>query len=288
MYWRSVLFVPANDSRKAEKALQSEADAVAIDLEDAVAYAEKDNARRQMQALLATPPPRPVVVRVNACHTRWILADLEAVVGLPVAGIMVAKIESGEEVRRLDWLLGLLEERHGISTGTIPLIPFLETATAILRAVEIATASPRIRCLAFGGNDYTMELGMNYSHSGEELYFARQMLVHASRMAGIEPPLDSVNPNLTDSEFLYEDARRARALGFQGKLVIHPRQVTVVNEVFSPSAEEVAWAEKIIAAFKAAEAAGTAVIQVNGRMIEYPMVRRAEKILQIYHHHLKK
>lgn len=276
---RSVLFAPANDKRKAEKALALGADAVILDLEDAVAYSQKAAARESMREILSVPRQTTVFVRVNAASTEYVLADLMAVVGLPVDGITLAKTETAEELGRVDWLLSLLEQERGLAAGGLDLIPFIETARGIAAAVEIAGACPRVKRLAFGGNDYTMNIGTAYSREGSELFYARSQLVVASRAAGIEAPLDTVNPEIKDTAALTEDARRARNLGFQGKLIIHPAQLAPVNEVFSPTPAEITWAQKVVDAFTESEAQGTAVIQVEGRMVEYPIIKRAQQIL---------
>ncbi|MBE3587855.1 MAG: CoA ester lyase [Thermoanaerobacteraceae bacterium] len=275
---RTLLFTPGSDSRKGEKAFTTEADAVILDLEDAVAPAQKEAARLTVRQTLGRPRPVPVFVRINGVQSPHILRDLQAVVDLPVQGLMLAKAESAEDVRRVDWLLGLLEQEHGLPVGGIKLIPFVESARGIARAEEIA-AAPRVFCLAFGGNDYATDLGVSFSPEGDELFYARSRLVVASRSAGIDPPLDTVNPDFRDIPALAADARRAKRLGFQGKLVIHPAQVAPVNEVFTPSAEEISWAQRVVEAFARAEAAGSGVIQVEGQMVELPIVRRAEKIL---------
>lgn len=279
--YRTMLFVPGDDGRKCTKAFNAGADAVILDLEDAVAPGRKAAARQTVREVLQNPPALPVFVRVNAAGSSCILADLQAVVCLPVQGLMLAKAESAEEVRRVDWLTALLEVEAGRPAGGLKLIPFVESALGILRAGEIAAACPRVACLAFGGNDYTMDTGVAYSRTGDELYFARCQLVAASAAAGIAPPLDTVNPDFRDLPALEEDARRARRLGFQGKLVIHPAQVAPVNEIFSPTAAELAWAEKTVAAFAAAQARGSGVIQVDGRMVELPIVRRAGQIISL-------
>ncbi|WP_424660167.1 HpcH/HpaI aldolase/citrate lyase family protein, partial [Desulfofundulus sp.] len=163
---RTLLFVPGDDPRKAEKAFAAGADAVILDLEDAVAETHKEKARQQVRQTLGVPRPIPVFVRINGVSSPHILQDLQMVVDLPVEGLMVAKAESGEELRRVDWLLSLLEQQHQLSPGKIKLIPFVESARGIARAGEIA-AAPRVSCLAFGGNDYTMDIGVPYSREGE-------------------------------------------------------------------------------------------------------------------------
>ncbi|MEW6274322.1 MAG: CoA ester lyase [Bacillota bacterium] len=283
---RSVLFAPGDDPKKAGKAFSCGADAVVLDLEDAVAPERKDAAREIAGKVLAeiqTGSTRrvPVFVRVNPVSSPYILKDLQAVIEFPIEGIMLAKAEAGEEVRRVDWLLGLLEQQKGITPGSLGLIPFIESARGIERAIEIAGACARVWCLAFGGNDYTMDIGTTYSREGSELFYARCRLVAASRVAGLVPPLDTVNPDFRDIPALVEEARRVKQLGFQGKLVIHPAQVAPVNEVFTPAPGEIEWAKKVVAAFDQARARGAGVIQLEGRMVELPVVRRAQQILAL-------
>ncbi|MGQ9556458.1 MAG: HpcH/HpaI aldolase/citrate lyase family protein [Desulfurispora sp.] len=279
---RSVLFVPGNDEKKAAKALTSQADAVTLDLEDAVAFHCKEQARRTVCRILEKEPARPVFIRVNAADSPHILADLQAVVGLPVRGLMLAKTGSAEQVGKVSWLLGLLEEASGLTTGTISLIPFLETSAALYQAREIAAADRRVLTLALGGVDLSQELGLNYPPESAGLLFARNALVTACAAAGLLPPLDTVWPHLRDTAELTEEARLARRLGFGGKLLIHPAQIEPVHQAFSPTAAEIAYAYRVVKAFEQAEASGRAVIQLDGKMIEYPVVRRYRRLLEIH------
>lgn len=282
MLMRSVLFVPGNDEKKAAKALTSQADAVTLDLEDAVAWHCKEQARRTVCHILEKEPARPVFIRVNAADSPHILGDLQAVVSLPVRGLMLAKTSSAEQVGRVSWLLGLLEEATGLTPGTIPLIPFLETSAALYQAREIAAADKRVLTLALGGVDLSQEMGLSYPPESCGLLFARSALVTACAAAGLLPPLDTVWPHLRDTTGLAEEAKLARRLGFGGKLLIHPDQIDPVNQAFTPTAAEIAYARRVVEAFEQAEAGGTAVIQVDGRMIEYPIVRRARRLLEAH------
>ncbi len=195
---------------------------------------------------------------------------------------MVAKAESAADIEKIDWLLGLLEEKKGATPGKTRLIPFIESSSGIMRAAEIASCSPRVTALAFGGVDFSQELGLRYPAESEGLHFARSQLVLASRQAGIDPPLDTVFPDIKNVAKLESEAGIARKLGFQGKLVIHPAQVEPVNRAFTPGPDEIDYARRVVAAFEEAENAGTAVIQVDGKMVEYPIVKRAREILRLY------
>lgn len=281
MLYRSLLFAPGSDTKKMTKAYNLDADGIILDLEDAVAYSQKDAAREQVADFLTTPPVKPTFVRVNDAKSAFILSDIQAVVDKPIVGIFLAKTESAEEVRHVDWLLTLLEGQYNLPMQKLEIVAFLENTLGIEKAYEIATASPRVKRLAFGGNDYTTDIGTPYSNTGDEFFYARSRMVVASRAAGIEAPLDTVCPFIKDTDLLEEDAKRAQRLGFQGKMVIHPNQISPVNTIFSPTQKEIDYSRKIIAAFEEAEAKGTGVIQVDGKMIEYPIVNRARQVLAI-------
>lgn len=281
MLYRSLLFAPGSDTKKMSKAYNLDADGIILDLEDAVAYSQKDVAREQVMNFLTEPPAKPTFVRVNDAKSPFILSDLQAVVDKPIVGIFLAKTESAEEVRHVDWLLTLLEGQYGLPKQELEIVAFLENTLGIEKAYEIATASPRVKRMAFGGNDYTTDIGTSYSSTGDEFFYARSRMVVASRAAGIEAPLDTVCPFIKDTDLLEKDARRAQRLGFQGKMVIHPNQIPPVNTIFSPTQEEIDYARKIIAAFEEAESGGTGVIQVDGKMVEYPIVNRARQIVAI-------
>lgn len=276
---RCLLFVPGTDRKKIHKAFTLGADAVILDLEDAVALGEKDNARMLVKEVLDSSTLPTPFVRVNGVTTKHILADLQSVVRPGIAGIMLAKAETAEEVRRVDWLINLLEEERDMPSGGLELIPFIESVRGVENVHEVAAACPRVKRLALGGNDYTADTWTTYSEEGTELFYPRTKLIAASRLAGLEPPLDTVCPFIKNLPALKEDALRARKMGFQGKMVIHPAQIDPVLEIFSPTPEEIAAAQKIIAAFEEAEAGGTGVIQLEGKMVEYPIANRARQIL---------
>lgn len=278
---RTILFTPAGDERKVTKAFTLGADVVVLDLEDAVAYAEKEKARASLTALLPALGSYRPFVRVNGVETPWFRDDLRAVVSAAVRGIVLAKVEEPEAVAAAEKIIGTLEGERGLSPGSLEILPFIETARGLLAAYSIARASPRVRCLAFGGMDFLADIGAAGTTDGSTFLYARSHLVVASRAAGIDPPIDTVYPDFRDVEGLVADARRARELGFQGKIVIHPAQVQPVNRVFTPTPEEVAAARRIVAAFEAAEAAGMAVIQVDGRMVEYPIAERARRTVAL-------
>lgn len=279
--YRTMLFCPANDLRKVGKALMLDVDGVVLDLEDAVALSEKANARNALKDALALPRKGDFFIRVNSAQTDFILSDLLAAVTDGVKGLVLAKSETAEEIRQVDWLMGKIEKERGLPLESLELIPFIESANAIINAYAIASACPRVSRMFLGGVDYVLDIGTNFSKGGTELFYARAQLVVASRSAGIEPPIDTVYPDFKDIEGLVADAKSVRQMGFQGKLAIHPGQIGPLNEVFSPTPDEISWAKKIVAVFDESEARGQAVFQVDGKMIEYPIANRARRILAL-------
>ena len=286
---RSYLFAPGNHARRVEKAFTLGANAVILDLEDAVAISEKEAARKPVaEALARKSGGSRGYVRVNAMGTSFCFRDLMEVIGKGVDGVVLPKTESAADLHAIDWLIANLERERGLAVGSIDLIPTIETATGMQRVERILQARGlkpysgiwRVRRVAFGAADYALDLGITPGDAGEELVLARQRLVLASRDANVEPPLDSPWFKLRDLEGLRKSIAASRRMGFQGRLCIHPEQVAAVNEGYAPGADEVARAERIVAAFRQAEAQGSAAIQVDGQMIDYPIVREAERVLR--------
>jgi citrate lyase subunit beta/citryl-CoA lyase len=284
---RSFLFAPGNHPRRVEKALTLDADAVILDLEDAVAAAEKESTRKIVVEALSRPRTCKGYVRVNAIGTQWCLRDLIEVVGPGVDGIVLPKVESAADLRTVDWLIANLERERGLPPGGIDLMPIIETAAAFSRLDRIFGARSlkdyagpwRVKRVAFGAADFTSDVGMTWTPGEEELAELRVRLIVASRAAGVEPPIDTVWVRLKDAAGLRASAERSLRLGFQGRLCIHPDQVTLVNEVFTPSPEEAARAQKVVDAFRQAEASGLASIQVDGAFVDYPVYHRAQRVL---------
>jgi citrate lyase subunit beta / citryl-CoA lyase len=277
---RSLLFAPGNHARRVEKALSLDADAVILDLEDAVAIAEKPATRAAIAATLERPRRSLLYVRVNAIDTDFCYGDLVAVVQAGLDGIILPKAESAAGTTTIDWLLTQLERDRNLPPGAVDLIPIIETARGLRQIDAILAAGQRVRRVAFGAGDFTLDLNMAWTRNEIELAHARAHVVTASRAAGIDAPLDTVWADLSDPAGLEASARTALGCGFQGKMCIHPDQIAVVNRVFTPSDAEIAAAERVSAAFARAEAAGSAAIQVDGRFIDYPIVYRARRVLE--------
>jgi citrate lyase subunit beta/citryl-CoA lyase len=277
---RSFLFAPGNHARRVEKALSLEADAVILDLEDAVATAEKRATRDAVIAALVRPRRALLYVRVNAVHTEFCYGDLAAIVRPGLDGIILPKVESAAGLATADWLLTQLEREQELMPRTIDLVPIIETARGLNQIDAILAAGTRVKRIAFGAGDFTLDVNMVWGRDEAELAYARAKIVTASRAAGIEAPFDTVWVDLADEEGLEASARTAFGFGFQGKMCIHPNQIAVVNRVFTPSEAEIAFAERVVAAFARAEAEGSAAIQLDGKFIDYPILYRAQRVLE--------
>ncbi|HEV8032389.1 MAG TPA: CoA ester lyase [Stellaceae bacterium] len=277
---RSFLFAPGNHPHRVEKALTLDADAVILDLEDAVAIAEKPATRAAICAALGRPRTGLLYVRVNAVDTEFCYGDLCAVARPGLDGIILPKVESAAGLATVHWLLGNLEREHSLAAGGIDLIPIIETARGLAGIEQILASATRVKRVAFGAGDFTLDLNMQWSRSEAELAYARARIVTASRAGGIEAPLDTVWVDLQDAEGLEASTRAALACGYQGKMCIHPNQVGVVNRVFTPSDAEIAFAKRVVAAFEKAEAEGVASIQLDGKFVDYPIVYRAQRVLR--------
>jgi citrate lyase subunit beta / citryl-CoA lyase len=277
---RSFLFAPGNHARRVANALSLNADAVILDLEDAVATAEKPTARGAVAAALTQPRRSLLYARVNAVDTEFCYGDLVEVVRPGLDGIILPKVENATALATIDWLLAQLERERELAPGAIDLIPIIETAGGLTNLEEILAAGTRVRHVAFGAGDFTLDVNMAWSRTEAELAFARARIATASRAAGIEAPLDTVWVDLADEEGLEMSAQTALGFGFQGKMCIHPKQIASVHRVFTPGEAEIAFAERVVGAFAEAEAAGSAAIQLDGKFIDYPILYRAQRILE--------
>lgn len=259
---RSYLFVPANRIDRVKKAHAAGAHAVIVDLEDAVPPEEKASGRNAVATGLSGVAP--VLVRINGPDTEWFEEDLRLCATENIQGVVIPKAESADQLRYV---------AHRLGAGA-HIFPLMETAQGYSHLGELCGA-PKVRCLMFGTVDFQLDLGI--SGDGEELLFFRSGLVLASRTANIQPPVDGVTLAIDDAESVRGDALRAKRLGFGGKLCIHPKQVTPVNECFRPGADEIIWARKIVEASAVAKGGAVAV---DGRMVDRPVILKAEEILR--------
>jgi len=278
---RSYLFAPGNHERRVEKALGLGADVVILDLEDAVAISEKKSTRELINKTLEQPRNCAVFVRVNAYDTEFCYGDICSIVSENLDGIVLPKLESLEDLRSIDWLLGNLEQERRLPNGSIDLMPIIETAVGLVNIREIAGADTRVKRLAFGGGDYTRDLGMEWTLKEDELLPVRSEMVLASRFGKLEPPVDTVFIHIKEHDAFRSSCSNILGLGFQGKMCIHPDQVPVTNETFTPDPEEVKWSQRVIDEFAKAEKAGIASIQIDGYFVDYPIVEKAQRTVDI-------
>lgn len=281
---RTLLFVPGDRPDRVPKAAAAGADAIAVDLEDAVAAGRKDAARQATaDALAALPTSGPTVaVRVNAVDTGLAEADVEALTRVlsRIELLIVPMCSHPGTVGAVAALLDTAEDHAGLPRGRTGLVPLLETAAGVADARAIAAAHARVRTLAFGPADLSRELGITPTAGGEELFVARSQVVLAAAAAGRAKPVDGPHLDLDDADGLAESAATARRLGFGGKQVLHPRQLPVVAAAFAPGATELEWARRVDAAFRDAEAAGVSSIRLDdGTFVDYPVAHRARALL---------
>jgi citrate lyase subunit beta/citryl-CoA lyase len=277
---RSFLYAPGSNAHILAKVLTAGADAVILDLEDAVAAADKDSARETVAALVRDEAPAAscaVHVRVNRDRSGYSEIDIAAVVHRGLAALRLPKCDDAAEVGALDQLLSTLETERGLREGEVLLYPTIETAAGALRAGEIARSSPRVAALAFGPSDFAADLGLPRLDSFEATAMARSMLVMESRAAGIGRPVDGAFTSLGDVDGLRRAARRARELGFAGKSAIHPAQLPVLHDVVTPTPEELVRARKVVASLDESTAAAV----VDGGFVDPAVVAHARRLIEM-------
>jgi citrate lyase subunit beta/citryl-CoA lyase len=217
---------------------------------------------------------------VNAHNSGWLEEDLAAVVGSSIYAISVGKIQSAEDIAAISETLSGLESEAELEVGKIRLIPWIETARAVVHCFQICTASPRIVAVAFGAEDFTDDMGIERSEDESELAYARSVVCTAARAAGIDA-LDTPFFGFKDPDGLRENVRAAKRLGFKGKFAIHPAQVDPINTLFSPSEAEIAYARRVVSAFEEAERTRRGSTSLDGKVIDVPVVKRARSILAL-------
>jgi citrate lyase subunit beta/citryl-CoA lyase len=277
---RSLLYVPGNRERFFAKLPELRADAVIFDLEDAVPPAEKAAARSTVRGALRGlgRGDMATFVRVNPSASGLAAADVEAVVCDELDGLVVPKVESGGDVRVIaDWLDDA-EARAGLQQGRIAVIAILESVRGVLNAVAIAAAEPRLLGLAFGSEDFSRDLGVERTKEGIEALYPRAHVALAARGAGLQA-LDTPWSDIADVDGLRRETWQGRQLGYTGKQVIHPSQIVIVHSCYAPSSEELCWAERVIAAYEGALEQGRGALQLEGKLIDAPMVARARRLL---------
>ncbi len=280
---RSYLFAPGSNEKLLGKVFEAGADAVVLDLEDAVAPDRKEQARQMVAAALQNRDCEGTVVyvRINAVSTGLWRDDINTVVGAALHGIRLAKAESADELKQVDEALTEAEARAGLPVGLLTITPTIESARGLLAAAEMAKSS-RVEALSFGAADFCRDIGAEPDAAETETLYARSQLVLISRAAGIHPPIASVHTWIKDPDGLRATSEAARRLGFFGRSCIHPSQIPIIHEVFTPTAEQVAEASALIEAFENAVAAGVgAVALANGQFVDRAVVERARAIVAV-------
>lgn len=277
---RTMLYLPGNNPNMLTRGHLFGSDGLILDLEDAVSASEKDAARILVREVLRRGDfgDCEVTVRLNGLDTEFWREDLAAVVPAGASGVRAPKVESPRMVKELDEELSLIEERAGLPVGRTKIFCLIETASGLWNAYDIAKASPRVAAIIPGGEDLAADLRTSRSDEGTELEWARRMLIVAARAAGVDA-LDTVYPRVNDDEGLRRETGFIKQLGFDGKSVIHPNQIPIVHDVFAPTEKEIESAKKIAAAAKEAASRGLGAVSVDGRMVDAPVVRRAEYTL---------
>jgi len=284
--YRSMLFVPGHKSSWAEKAVASGADAIILDLEDSVPESEKDVARRvvrdSLERLLAAGVTADIWVRPNSHDSGLLGADLEAIVVPGLRGLYLPKVIDAREVVEVAAVLSHIEQREGLEVGQVGLIPSFETAVSMAHCEEIAAASPRVATLVGGTGpnaDVGRELGFEFTVDGLETLYLRSRIILAARSNGLHHPLAGVWQDIADLDGFRRFAAANRGLGFRGMVCIHPSHVPISNEMFAPDAETVDYYRRMIVAFRDAEAAGSAAVDFEGRMIDIAHLKTAEDVV---------
>jgi citrate lyase subunit beta/citryl-CoA lyase len=277
---RSMLFTPGDRLDMLAKAVNSGTDAVIVDLEDSVSIDSKPEARDNLQQLPESPVP--YYVRTNAIETGLLWDDVVAAGRAPSVGVIIPKAEDPRVISQVDGALTALEMTTGREVGSITVIPLVESALGVRLTYEMATASDRVECVMFGGGeqgDLVADLGVEWTPEGTGLMQARSQVLLGARAAGVPYPMEAVFMDFRNQEGLRVECELARTLGYVGKVAIHPAQVEVINDVFTPSPEAVEYQRKVLAAFEEAEAEGKASIAVDGKMVDYAVARVARTII---------
>jgi citrate lyase beta subunit len=277
---RSLLFAPGDDLRKITKASQSNADCVILELEDGVALNKKADARKTICEAMRTIDfgKRERLIRVNGTTTPLFDDDLRDTVDTKPDAYILPKAESADDVRRVSDFLELAESKRGWQLGGIGLIVIVETPLGILNLREICEATPRLQAIIFGAEDYAGFVGAKRTQSSIEVLYARSALVNACAAFGLQA-IDMVNIDIHNLEALEEECLFGRQLGYSGKMVIHPKQIDIVNRCFSPTSEEIDFARRLVAAFEHHQTNGAGAFNYEGKMIDMPVVRQAQNVL---------
>lgn len=279
---RTMMFVPGNNPAMVKDAGIYGADSIMFDLEDAVSMTEKDAARILVYEALKSQNygEAELVVRVNGQDTPYYPNDVKAMVKAGIDVIRLPKVESAEMIQTLVKDVETAEKEVGREVGSTHVMAAIESAKGVINAAEIAAASDRMIGVALSAEDYTTDMKTHRYPDGAELEFARNMVLHAARAAGIAA-FDTVFTNMDDTEGFYRETRYIHQLGFDGKSLVNPRQIPMVNEVYQPTEKEIENAKNVINAIQEAKLKGSGVISMNGQMVDRPVVLRAQRVMML-------
>ncbi|MFJ6970624.1 citrate (pro-3S)-lyase subunit beta [Limosilactobacillus mucosae] len=279
---RTMMFVPGNNPAMVKDAGIYGADSIMFDLEDAVSMAEKDAARDLVYEALQTQDygDAELVVRVNGQDTPYYANDVRAMVKAGIDVVRLPKAEDAEMVKKLDADITAAEKEFGREEGSTMLMAAIESAKGVINAYQIASASERMMGIALSAEDYTTDMKTHRYPDGAELEFARNMVLHAARAAGVAA-FDTVFTNMNDTEGFYRETEYIHQLGFDGKSLVNPRQIPMVNKVYEPTKKEIENAKNVENAIKEAKLKGSGVISMNGQMVDRPVVLRAERVMRL-------
>lgn len=280
MFLRSILFMPGNREKILSKIGTVNSDGVILDLEDSVPFNEKDVARRLILRTLDSLEQHKtkLYVRVNALLTGLIEEDIKCVIHKNLHGLIIPKVQTQQEVKDIEEIVHRIAADKGIDSDNLKFHIIFETALGVINAYEITTSSKMIEAVAFGAEDFTLDIGATRTTEGWELFYSRSRILLAAKAARVMA-IDTVFSDLSDKEGLFEDSKTSKMLGFDGKYVIHPKQIEIVNKVFTPSDKEIDFAKKVIAAFEQAQRENKGVVTVEGKMIDAPIFEKAERII---------
>ncbi len=282
---RTALFVPGNRSDRVDKAVQTDADMIIMDLEDAVALGEKQAARRTVRNNIEKHADRRLMVRINGIETGLADDDLKEIIVPGLDAVMLPKVVDPSNIQHMDTKIAVLERERGMEEGSVKVIGLVESALGVEFAFQIASAATptqRLFTLAFGAADYSLDMGIEMAKAERALCFARARLALSCRAAGIAPALDTPYMiDLKDMEAFSADVEYGKSLGFGGKLCIHPNQIEICNRLYSPDPDAIDNARRIVSAFETAEEQGLAAIRVDGKFIDYAVVAQARRTLEM-------
>ncbi|MCB9639520.1 MAG: CoA ester lyase [Myxococcales bacterium] len=278
---RSMLFMPGDSLRKIAKAATLEADCIVMDLEDGVALNQKAEARKVIAQAFQEVDfgRREKLIRINPLYTGMTYEDIHATIACQPDGYVIPKVEHPDQLKEIDYILRQLEHQQNYPSQSIGLYAVIESALGIVNVGQIAGATPRLRALMFGAEDLAGDIGAQRTSDGWEVFYARSAVVTAAAAYRLDP-IDTVHPDFHDPEGLERECQKARQMGYTGKMAIHPNQVATMNKMFSPSPEEIDRAKRLLQVNQEQQAQGIGAFAFEGKMVDMPMIRHAERILQ--------